>query len=293
MSDVAFDVIEHSRNIHQVQLTVKGDPEAWEHWVLLASDRHHDNPKADWDLERKHLEQVAKRGGSWIDVGDCLDLMAGRWDPRHSKGEVREEYAMASDYLDAVVRGAAEFYAPYSRHLVVMGRGNHEQSILRRHETDCIERLCAHMSQLSGHRVHAGGYGGFVRYSVKFHETEGSALTLRYFHGSGGGGMMSHGTLATRRMASWTPDADVIVCGHTHDQWLVTLSRERLGATGKVYLDEQHHVRVPSYKDEFGDGHDGWHVERGAPPKPVGAWWMRLFWKDPKRRLGVDFSRAT
>lgn len=103
---------------------------------------------------------------------------------------------------------------------------------------------------------------------------------------------MSHGTLATRRMASWTPDADVLVSGHTHDQWLVTLSRERLGASGRVYLDEQHHVRTPSYKDEYVDGYDGWHVERGAPPKPLGAWWMRLHWIKPMARLGVDFHRA-
>lgn len=278
MSEPKFTVIEHSRNIHQVEIDVDGDPEAWEHWVLLASDRHHDNPKADWDLERKHLEQVAKRGGSWIDVGDVLDLMGGKWDPRHSKGEVREEYAMAPDYLDAVVRGAAEFYAPYTRHLVVMGRGNHEQSILKRHETDCIERLCAHMSQSSGHRAHAGGYGGFVRYSVKFHGTEKSALTLRYFHGAGGGGMMSHGTLATRRMASWT-DADVIVCGHTHDHWALRLQREEL-CHGKgrwwVRLRDQWHIRTPTYKQEWNDGYAGWHVETGKPPKPVGATWMRL-----------------
>jgi hypothetical protein len=38
-----FEVIEHSRNIHQVMLEA-ADPETWEHWVLLASDRHHDNP---------------------------------------------------------------------------------------------------------------------------------------------------------------------------------------------------------------------------------------------------------
>ena len=83
-----------------------------------------------------------------------------------------------------------------------------------------------------------------------------------------------------------------MVCGHTHDSWLVTLSRERLGHTGKVFLDEQHHVRVPSYKDEYGDGFAGWHVERGAPPKPIGAWWMRLRWRTVCKRLAVDFQRA-
>lgn len=277
MSGPRHEVVEHSRNIHQVLLEAD-QPETWEHWVLLASDRHHDNPKADWELERKHLEQVVARGASWVDVGDLFDAMGGKWDPRHSKGEVREEYAMAPDYLDAIVRDAAKFYAPYAQHLVVIGRGNHEQSILKRHEVDLIERLAAHMSQISGHRVYAGGYGGFVRFSVKFHATEVSALTLRYFHGSGGGGMMSHGTLATRRMASWT-DADVIVCGHTHDQWALRLQRETLETQkGRFYvrLRDQWHIRTPTYKQEWNDGYGGWHVETGKPPKPTGATWMRL-----------------
>jgi hypothetical protein len=26
-----------------------------------------------------------------------------------------------------------------------------------------------------------------------------------------------------------------------------------------------------TYKEEYGDGSKGWHVERGAPPKPVGS----------------------
>jgi hypothetical protein len=92
---------------------------------------------------------VARRG-SWIDVGDIFDAMGGKWDPRHSKGEVREDYALAPDYLDAIVRDAAKFYAPYAKHLVTIGRGNHEQSILKRHETDLIERLAAHMAQIAG-----------------------------------------------------------------------------------------------------------------------------------------------
>lgn len=104
---------------------------------------------------------------------------------------------------------------------------------------------------------------------------------------------MTHGTLMTRRIASYTPDAHTIVSGHTHDNWVMTLSRQRLGATGKVYLDEQNHVRVPTYKDEFRDGYGGFHVERGAPPKPTGAWWMTLSWADRNSgRLRTDFSRA-
>jgi hypothetical protein len=79
-------------------------------------------------------------------------------------------------------------------------------------------------------------------------------------------------------MASWT-DADVIVCGHTHDQWALRLQRETLEATkGRfhVRLRDQWHIRTPTYKQEWNDGHSGWHIETGKPPKPTGATWMRL-----------------
>ena len=35
-----------------------------------------------------------------------------------------------------------------------------------------------------------------------------------------------------------------------------------------------------TYKEEYGDGSKGWHVERGAPPKPVGG---RILVIDTKR----------
>jgi hypothetical protein len=31
-----------------------------------------------------------------------------------------------------------------------------------------------------------------------------------------------------------------------------------------------------TYKEEYEDGHHGWHVERGAPPKPIGGRILRL-----------------
>jgi hypothetical protein len=30
-------------------------------------------------------------------------------------------------------------------------------------------------------------------------------------------------------------------------------------------------MNTGTYKEEYGDGSKGWHVERGAPPKPVGG----------------------
>ncbi len=49
-------------------------------------------------------------------------------------------------------------------------------------------------------------------------------------------------------------------------------------------------VRTPAYKEEYNDGKGGWHVERGAPPKPLGGRWLVLkpvAYKKPKQTYGI------
>lgn len=285
-----------SRNIHVVDVNMSGA--AAESLWLLTSDRHHDNPKADHELERQHLEEAKRLGAGIIDCGDLFCALEGRADPRRSRQGVRPEHAVVPDYFDSLVSHAHDFYAPYARNFVVLGRGNHETSVLKNQETDLTERLCERMTHSTKHKVHSGGYGGWVVFNCRWHTRKYTYL-LKYFHGSGGGGLMTMDTLRIRRIAGWTPDANVIVGGHTHDQWWHTIGRERLHRdTGdyQVRLDVQHHVRCGTYKDEYGDGYGGWHVERGGPPKPLGAVWMRLYYENLDRnnryRLAADFRRA-
>ena len=88
---------------------------------------------------------------------------------------------------------------------------------------------------------------------------------------------MTRGVIRTARMAVYLPDAHLVVTGHTHDQWVVPIARERLSQRGEVSLDEQIHIRCGTYKDEYMDGHSGWHIERGGPPKPKGAMWLQFY----------------
>lgn len=274
-----WKVIPHTRNVHTVELDASGKTDEW--WFLLRGDAHHDNPHSLHDLERKHLDQVRERGGGWIDVGDAFCAMSGRADPRRSPTNIRDEDALAVDYFDSIVRHAAEFYAPYAQNCVVIGRGNHETAILKNQQTDLTERLCERMSTLSGHKVYSGGYGGWIRFKAVC-GVQKYTLLLKYFHGSGGAALMSFDTLKVRRAAAVTPDADVVVSGHVHKQWVMPLARERLvlGKEGaRVVSDVQWHVRTGTYKDEFDDGFAGFHVEQGRTPEMMGAVWMKLHFR--------------
>jgi len=269
---IGWSLEQNRRNVHTLRWSWDSIDNA-EAWILLSSDRHHDNVHTDQALELAHLKEAQKRGAAIIDVGDMHCAMQGRWDRRKDASQLRPEY-QCNEYLDALVELAADFYSPYAQNFAVVGVGNHETGILRHHETDLTERTCERMSALSGHRVFAGGYSGWVRLVVQWHGSKFERL-LHYFHGSGGAAPMSHGTLSVRRLASWLPDPAIICTGHSHHHWVVPLARMRLRKNGDIEQDEQLHIRIGSYKGGT-DRHSGWEVERGMAPTPIGACWLRL-----------------
>ena len=287
---IKWKIIEQSRNVHTVRMVAENSK--WDQYFLLSSDRHHDNAHADHALERKHLDLAVERGAGIVDVGDMHCAMQGKFDKRSDLTACRPEQ-QEGRYIDSLVECAADFYAPYAENFVVIGTGNHETSILKRHETDLTERTCERMSAISGHKVHSGGYGGWVRFVVKINNTN-RQCNMKYFHGSGGGGPVTRGVIQTNRMAVIFPQANIIVSGHTHDQWIVPIAREKLYKSGKVGMDEALHVRCGTYKDEYLDGFGGWHIERGGPPKSLGAMWLRFYVTSSKNNeVGWEVIRAT
>jgi len=274
---MAWEVSEISENVHQITFNANYRSTEWEQWVFVSGDRHHDNKHSDHKLQRKHLEQAKERNAPIIDVGDFFCLMQGKYDKRKSAGGLRPEHS-GEDYFDAVPDTAVDFFKPYAQQFAVIGYGNHETAIIKHHQTDILARFVYRLNKEAGSNVQVGGYGGYVKLvfrEPKAQRTSASKL-VKYFHGAGGGAEMSFGTLNVKRRASVMPDADIVVSGHIHNKFVVEMARERITSQGRIYLDKQLHVQVGSYKEEYGTGSKGWHVERGAPPKPLGGFWLRF-----------------
>ena len=269
-----LSVIHNSGNV--MTLYAENVYVGWELTLLLTSDRHHDSVHCDRDLELKHLEEAKKRNAYVIDVGDLFDAMQGKYDPRRTYDDLRPEYKK-TNYLDKIVEDAAKFYGPYVDRILMMGRGNHDVSVLKNTGTDPLGNLVHRLNTYPwmGH-VQAGGYGGWVRVLCTISDTQRESVLIKYFHGAGGGGPVTRGVIQTNRQAVYLPDADVVVNGHTHDAWYVPIERERLTNQGVVITDIQHHVRTPTYNDDYRDGSGGWFVETGKAPRPRGGVWLRL-----------------
>jgi hypothetical protein len=272
-----------------LQLTFPGIAAGWEQWFLLSSDRHHDNKMCDRKLERDHLELAKDRGALIMDFGDLFCAMQGKYDPRSDMAEIRPE-DVDPKYLDRIVEHAADDYAPYADNWLLMGEGNHETNITHRHGTGLTSNLVHRMNTMYGARVYQGGYGGWVQMFFHVHKTKRQSLRLKYHHGAGGGGPVTRGVIQTNRQAVYLPDADIVVNGHTHDGWYLAIARERLSQAGVVSRDLVHYVRTPGYKNEYGEGDRGFIIERWGAPKPLGAFWMRLFLNGDK--IEAEFTAA-
>lgn len=274
-----WTVEELAPNIHRINITLKhvGD----EQRVLLQSDVHWDNPHCDRALFHDHLKQARAHDAPVIDNGDFFCAMQGKWDKRANKNDLRPEHQTAR-YLDALVATGAEDLEPYRDLLTVRGQGNHERSILKRHETHLTERLVERL-RAKGGTVYTGGYSGFIIFSVTYEQGRRRPYKMFYHHGWGGGGPVTRGVIQTNRQAVYLADADFVWTGHTHDAWQVPIARIRLNQDcTSIEHTRQTHLRTAGYKEEYVNGYDGWHVERGGPPKPVGAAW--LVFRFPKRR---------
>jgi len=260
----------------------------WEQWVLLRSDAHHDNPECDQSLERKHLEQAKERGAIIIDNGDLFCAMQGKYDPRGTKKDIRPEHQNGR-YLDSLVETAADFYAPYAGHFALLGKGNHESSIKKRHETDLTERLAALLNARGG-RMLVGDYQNWVRFRFD-RGTQKVSKTLWMIHGYGGGGPVTKDTIQLNRQLAYVRDVDFILSGHTHDSWNVSAQTIGMTPTGKIQLQTVEAIKTPTYKEESLGG-SGWHVEAGKPPKPLGAYWLRFYWNSKDDTVDSEVLRA-
>ena len=265
-----MNLIKHEKNIHELRV------EGSSFRMGMFSDIHWDNPKCDWGLLKHDLDFCLKNEIPIMFNGDTFCLMQGAYDPRKMKGDIRPEHNNAR-YFDSIIETAVDFFLPYANLMTVVGYGNHETSIIKRQETDVIQRFVTLLNYKAGSNVMTGGYGGWliVTQLVKASSNITQATKIKYFHGSGGGGLVTKGALNLTRAMEMYEGYDVFTMGHIHENSARNDVRDSINfhpTKGYYYNHKQIHSMITgTYKEEYINGLYGWHVERGAPMKPVGG----------------------
>ena len=259
-------LIKHGRNVHELQIEHTNQ-------VAMLSDLHWDNPKCDQDLLKKHLDYCKDNSIPVMINGDMFCLMQGRGDNRRNKSDIRPEHNNAR-YLDSIVETAVEWFTPYADILTVIGYGNHETAIIKWQETDILQRFVDLLNLKCHSNVQTGGYGGWLIVKLMKH-TKAFPFRIKYFHGSGGGGVVTKGALNLTRALEMYEGFDIFTMGHIHENSCRNDVRDSLKHQPKNgYKIEHkylHSMITGTYKEEYQEGAYGWHVERGAPVKPLGG----------------------
>jgi len=263
-------MIRHSKNVHELSL------EGSEVRIAMLSDLHWDNPHCDRDLLKRHLDYCLEENIPVIINGDLFCLMQGRGDNRRNKSDIRPEHNNAM-YLDSIVNTAVEWFMPYANIIKLVGYGNHETTIIKFQETDILQRFVDNINFRANSNMQLGGYGGWVvvRQQATKSNTTSFSTKIKYFHGSGGGGVVTKGAINLTRALELYEGFDVFSMGHIHENSSRNDVRDTLEkhSVGGYYLKQKqiHLMLTGTYKEEYGDGSKGWHVERGAPIKPLGG----------------------
>lgn len=270
---------ELNRNVHRYEL--KGEET---HRFVLMSDLHWDNPHCDRALLKRHLDRALEENIPVLFNGDTFCMMQGKYDPRRSKSNILEEHNK-SNYIDAVIEDAVRWFKPYSKIIHWAGYGNHETSIIRNCETDPLRRWADLMNATNESQIQVGGYGGWLIFKLNKDNGAGGSFKLKYFHGAGGGGPVTRGVIQNQRMMASIDGADSIWMGHVHEMYTMRNTIECLDQRHQVRLRDVLHIRTPTYKEEYEDGYMEFHVERGRPPKPKGAYELVLKYNNTTNKI--------
>lgn len=263
-----MNIYRESKNVH----VIIGDGK--DLTFAMLSDIHWDNPKCDRATLKKHLDYCLKHKIPVLINGDFFCLMQGRYDPRRNKKDIRPEHN-THDYLDAVINTAVDWWKPYAPILALISYGNHETGIIKNLETDPLQRFVDALNRETGANIQTGGYGGWIIIRQNMGGGRNATTTIKYFHGSGGGGVVTKGAINLTRALELYEGFDVFTMGHIHENSARNDVRDTIRNTPKLgyeLIQKQIHLMITgTYKEEYQAGDFGWHVERGAPPKPIGG----------------------
>ena len=255
--------------------------------LFLTSDVHFDSRWSRRELFRKHLKDAAREGAGVVIAGDLYDAMQGRYDPRRSAPELRQEYQGREDYYDVLVEDAVRFLHPFRERLLLLTVGNHERSVMKHAGTDLLARTASRLNLglPEERRVQVGEYVGYLVLKISTSGKPRATSVIYYAHGKGGGAPVTRGMIDTARQAAFMGNVDVVLNGHNHQGYVTMIPKEGVQVrSGKPVARAVWYLRTPGYKDEWARYRNGFVATGNAGPHPMGGLWLLGY-------LGADVMR--
>lgn len=210
----------------------------------LFSDVHFDSPDCDRETLKKHLDFCLKDGRYILINGDWFDaiILSDR------KRSVPHLIENTDSQLNKKLEESYEFLKPYQKNILFMGRGNHEESIIKYNGIDLLQMLTTMLNMGQDHKVLYGNYANFLRFTFKKKDRKEFNYDMFVHHGAGGSAPATKGMLDFNSLAKGI-NADLIWIGHKHNS-IVDYSTPIMfiDSTGKVIMKNRQCIQTPSYQ---------------------------------------------
>lgn len=178
--------------------------------VSILSDLHLDSPRCNFEHLKSKLSSFSEKFPIHraIIIGDVGDFIVPGDVKRFSPSLSRPEIATRDDFIIARAEYIAEKLKELPVAIDVIGRGNHEDEVIKRFGIDPLSIICSKLG------CSVGWYEGVVIYKVEI-SGQMRSLVFVYHHGAWGG-RLAKGYNGAVDYFSQIEGWDVAVYGHNH-----------------------------------------------------------------------------
>ena len=182
--------------------------------LALYSDIHFDSPDCDRETLKKHLDFCIKDGRYIMINGDWFDaiILSDR------KRAVAHLIENTDQQLNIKLQESYEFLKPYQENILFIGRGNHEESIMKYNGIDMLQMLTTMLNMGAEHKILYGNNSNFLRFTFKEQGKNRREYHYDIFahHGCGGSAPATKGMLDFGALTKGI-NADLIWLAHKHN----------------------------------------------------------------------------
>lgn len=211
----------------------------------LFGDIHWDSLDCDRQTLTQHFDYCLTDNRYILINGDFFDAIL----LKDMKRAVPHNTEHRDNQLNVKLEEAAHFLTPYKNNILFMGRGNHEESVIKYNGLDLLQMLTTLLNAGEKHQILYGNYANFIRINW-LNANKKSVLHYDIYahHGAGGSAPATKGMLDFAAIAKGV-NADLIWIGHKHNA-LVDYSTPimYIDQNGQVILKNRQCIQTPSYQ---------------------------------------------
>lgn len=219
--------------------------------LALFSDLHLDSPDCNIEILKKHLNFCKKEGRFILMGGDEFDALIHTDKKRYTPSRNTNN---RDDQINEKLERAIDLLLPFANNILFIGKGNHEESILKYSGVDMIDLLIKELNHYKKNgQIIKGNYQNFIRFNWVNSFNGPSMKILQHYdiyqnHGQGQAASVTKGMIDFNRITTGTM-ADLIWIGHKH-QAVMDYSAPIMyvDQNSEIKLKNRQCIQTPSYQ---------------------------------------------